>query len=730
MGVTIDDVLLRLEKVRTVRKAEQWTARCPAHDDRNPSLSVRLTREGKLLFNCHAQGCSFQSIMFALGLDGSTAKRSGNPLGLANATHVYDYRDERGKVLYKVARYTNPKSFRPWQPDGLSGWEMRLGGSTPRVPYNLPVLLDNPSEIVLWVEGEKDVDRAADAGLLATTTQGGANGLRSSIGAMRKHLAGRRVVIIPDADDPGDAYAEQALAAIKGAAASASILTLPGLEHRRDHGEDLSDWLDRHGHTIDELRAAIKAAMPMANDAPPKVTPIRPDVAKPRTDGTAALKDPPPDEPAKKAKRAKEKIPLTLILAQAIAGEGEHFAVDAGGKLWAYVGGVYVPNGKSIVHRHVKRLLTGPLDMPDKWTSHQADEVVAFISVDAPALWEKPRLDRINLRNGILSVKTRKLAPHSPEFLSPVQLPISYDPAAVCHEIEKFALEVFPEDAIELAWEIPAWLMTPDTSIQKAIMLTGPGGNGKSTWLDLLVTFLGRQNTSSKSLQKMESDRFAASGLVGKMANICADLPSAALVGTSMFKAITGGDMIPAEYKYGDPFDFIPFSRLLFSANQPPRSPDSSQGFYDRWVVIPFVGRFRESDEEVGRSEMHAKLTSDTELSGLLNRALDALPRLRKSGRFTTSSSTQTALAEFRDMTDPFTIWLDGECVDDPEGITPKEDLRASYARHCAKAGHATPGAESFGLMLLKARPSITKAQRTLRGKLMWCYIGISLRSD
>src|SRR5207302_650232 len=127
--------------------------------------------------------------------------------------------------------------------------------------------------------------------------------------------------------------------------------------------------------------------------------------------------------------------------------------------------------------------------------------------------------------------------------------------------------DTFPPDARAVAWEILADLLTPDRSIQKAALLAGEGGNGKSRFLAATSAFAGRRNVANLSLHKIEADRFAAARLLGKLANICADLPSDHLTGTSVFKAITGGDAIAAEYKYRDSFEFAPFCRLLFSAN-------------------------------------------------------------------------------------------------------------------------------------------------------------------
>ena len=129
--------------------------------------------------------------------------------------------------------------------------------------------------------------------------------------------------------------------------------------------------------------------------------------------------------------------------------------------------------------------------------------------------------------------------------------------------------------------------MTPDTSIQKAILLTGDGANGKSTYLRAVLSFIGKHNASAVSLHKLENDRFSAARLVGRLANICPDLPTTDLVSTSVFKAITGGGPLMAEYKFKDSFEFIPYARLVFSANhrrraRTPRRHSSGGGWSSR----------------------------------------------------------------------------------------------------------------------------------------------------
>ena len=115
--------LARLSGVR--RNGTGWQALCPAHEDRNPSLSV-TAHEGKILLFCHA-GCSVEAICAALGISvrdlftensnhGNRNQDSewgkpwpdGGPLGKPVA--VYDYCDEASTLLFQVGRFERIKN--------------------------------------------------------------------------------------------------------------------------------------------------------------------------------------------------------------------------------------------------------------------------------------------------------------------------------------------------------------------------------------------------------------------------------------------------------------------------------------------------------------------------------------------------------------------------------------------------------------------------------------------
>jgi P4 family phage/plasmid primase-like protien len=419
---------------------------------------------------------------------------------------------------------------------------------------------------------------------------------------------------------------------------------------------------------------------------------------------------------------------LVATLAHLIC-EKETFAQDEGGKLYRYKTGVYKARGEAFVKTRVKKLCRKLKRLKD-WSSHVANEVVEFIRVDSPLLWQRPPSDVINVKNGLLNIATGELGEHSPSHLSAVQLPVVYDPMAICPKIDKFVSEVFPEDATSVAYEIPGWLMTPDTSIQKAVLLIGPGGNGKSRYLRMVEAFLGKVNVSNLSLHRLESDKFACARLYGKLANICPDLPTEHLAGTSIFKAITGGDPVTGEYKFKDSFDFVPYSRLVFSANNPPRAHDASEGFFDRWIVVPFERRFRGERGEIRADKLDAMLCEPSEQSGLLNRALASLGRLRSAGRFSDCSSLESAFSEFHAATDPLSVWLDGQTVEGPRFITTKRALISAFSEHCERKGRSPMSEQAFGGAIKRLRPDVTDAQRTVSGKVQWCYVGIGLKTE
>jgi len=246
--MTAEEFAVRLEGKRS---GHGWAARCPGHEDRQASLSISEGSDRRVLVKCHA-GCKTSDILRAMRLtegDLFVAEKEfrGAP-GREVAT--YDYRDERGVLLYQVVRY-EPKTFRQRAADG--SWKMQ---GVRRVPYRLPQLLAAaPDALVFVAEGEKDCDRLAGLGLVATTNPGGAGNWKVIADEARKALAGRHVVALPDNDQVGAQHARDVVNSLAAVAASVRVLELPGLPPKGD----VSDWLGQGG-TPEQLVELAKGA--------------------------------------------------------------------------------------------------------------------------------------------------------------------------------------------------------------------------------------------------------------------------------------------------------------------------------------------------------------------------------------------------------------------------------------------------------------------------------------
>jgi 5S rRNA maturation endonuclease (ribonuclease M5) len=227
MNPALQRLLATLQGVR--RSGKGWMARCPAHIDRKPSLSIS-EKAGKVLIHCHG-GCTIESICAAVGFE----MRELFPPKRTRRRIVaeYDYLDEGGNLLNQVVRF-DPKDFRQRRPDGRGGWVWNLQGVR-RVLFRLPELL--PATDVLVCEGERDCETARSLGLVATTNAGGAG---KWINEYSESLCGKRVTIIADADQPGRKHAQQVAESLQNKAASVNVLELPG-------AKDLTEWVEKGG---------------------------------------------------------------------------------------------------------------------------------------------------------------------------------------------------------------------------------------------------------------------------------------------------------------------------------------------------------------------------------------------------------------------------------------------------------------------------------------------------
>lgn len=204
----VERVLDKLSGVR--ERGGGWQATCPAHDDRNPSLSITEGDDGRALIRCHA-GCDTSDVLDALELSERDLFESRNGdawsgvRSATNASRVWDIRDASGSLIARHHRRDLPNGEKRVWWSGPGG-EKRLKdvGLTPaELPlYGADFSADwHASATVVLVEGEPSADALRYVGIPTVATVTGASGTPGEDALAP--LAGRKVVLWPDADDPG-----------------------------------------------------------------------------------------------------------------------------------------------------------------------------------------------------------------------------------------------------------------------------------------------------------------------------------------------------------------------------------------------------------------------------------------------------------------------------------------------------------------------------------------------
>lgn len=414
---------------------------------------------------------------------------------------------------------------------------------------------------------------------------------------------------------------------------------------------------------------------------------------------------------------------------------------DSVNEIWFYQDGVYKPNGES----HIKELCR--LLFKDAFTPQRANKVIAkiqadtFIEANDFFLQEQANINEIPCANGILNIETFKLHPFTPDKIFFNKINALYDPSVDCPIIKKFFEDVLKDPAdIEVIFEIIGTMLRKKYFPQKAVMFLGNGENGKGITESLIKTFLGAENCSSIPLNQMTSDSFSVSEMFGKLANLAGDISNTDLKDTGRFKELSSGtDMVSAHRKFKQDLRFVNYAKMVFSCNELPRSYDLTHGFWRRWVLLEFPYTFLNRKEydlaqdktniKLADSDIFSKITTQKELSGLLNEALKGLKRVLQNKQYTYTKSTSDIMDFWIRKSDSFTAFCFDCLEEDPQGIIPKKEIRKAFGRYCREL--KLKGASDQNIkVVLENMFGVFESRRTFEGNFDPVWEGIKFKES
>lgn len=419
------------------------------------------------------------------------------------------------------------------------------------------------------------------------------------------------------------------------------------------------------------------------------------------------------------------KLDATLI-ADHVAFEPTPLGRGVDGDLYVYQGGVFVRD-EDIVTKRVAAALGA------KYSRTVEGQAAAhLLNKDLPevGLPDLPsgQLDYIVLNNGVYWWTDGTLEDHTPALGALAKLPITHDPIAVPHTFLAWMDQVFAGDK-EIqrhVWEVIGYLLMTGNPFQKIILFHGPGGDGKGTLMRVLRAMLGKDSYSSISLHQLVDDKFASSGLYGKIANISGDLSDKFVASPQILKEITGGDSISASRKFGQYFEFVPYAVPVFSINEHFRTNENSRGWKRRWMVIDFPVAVEEKALAGDIPYLDENLLLE-DIPGIFNVAMDALRQLMTRRRFDPPEAALAATSRMHDEADPFMMWLDDDehVFRDPDVSAACADVYRKYSNWCRRNGYSALASGPFGMRLKGV--GITKTRPRVGTSRTWHYQGIDV---
>ena len=346
--------------------------------------------------------------------------------------------------------------------------------------------------------------------------------------------------------------------------------------------------------------------------------------------------------------------------------------IKINGKLYIYRDGIYESGDEYIEKAMIEHI--------PNLTRSKRQEVLSYLTLLVSNESAIADANLIAFKNGVLNIADDTFTDFSPDYIITNKIPHNYNPDAKSELLDGVMrkLSCGDESVYELLYQAIGYCFYRRNELRKSFFLLGEKRNGKSTFLDMVSTLLGEDNTANLDLCEI-GDRFRTAELNGKLANIGDDINDEWVSNTAIFKKVVSGDIVTVERKGKDPFKLRSFAKFFFSANSLPRlgRGKDSRAVLDRLVIIPFDAKFTKDDSDYDPFIKY-KLRDESVMEALIAKAVPALKELLSEQEFEHCDKVSKNLEEFEISNNPILEFY--EELDESDYIN--EPVRAIYQRY------------------------------------------------
>lgn len=610
---------------------------------------------------------------------------------LGKPSHRWTYFDGNGEVLGYVARYDpagERKQIIPWTWDG-DAWGMGQWPA-PRPLYGLQELAARPDAAVLVVEGEKAADAARRFATpyAVVTWPAGAMAVDK---ADWTPLTGRKVLLWPDADEPGKKAMQRVAQIIAGDAAEVKMLDVSG----HPDGWDAADagfeswmafkvWALKRASLWGPVVAPERPALP----APPQAT----EIIDPETGEVEAL---PPEF-------SDDSLALEFV---AQYGAGLRWSPGLG---WMHDDGTHWKRDEHLIRFDLaRRTARGSAQLADAKirkaiTSAKTVNALLFLAQSDPAIvvpaaqWDSDPL-MLNTPAGIVDLRTGKLHERNRgQYLTQISR-VSPDTQQPTENWLRFISQVFADDidTIEFVQRMCGYCLSGDRREQKLFFAHGQGSNGKSTLLDILMWMMGtyalKLPTTALMASRNERHPTELAQLHGKRLAVSNELEEGSFWAEARIKELTGDETLTARFMRQDNFTFTMSHKHLIAGNHKPRLKGGDPAMARRMVLLPFLQKFEGAAKD---AKLPEKLKA--EAPGIMAWAIEGARKWYADG-LAIPGKVEDASRDYMVEHDDIAMWIEECCKIDAGTHARSSDLYASFRRWKQSRGEHEPSQTVWG---------------------------------
>jgi putative DNA primase/helicase len=316
---------------------------------------------------------------------------------------------------------------------------------------------------------------------------------------------------------------------------------------------------------------------------------------------------------------------------------------------------------------------------------------------------------------GTISLKTGKMhQPRPSDFITKLTgcVPDSREPVLWM----RFLSDVTRGDEPMMTYlqRVAGYSLTGLTTEHALFFIYGPGGNGKSVYLNLLVHILG-DYAANAPMDTFTSSKFNAhptdlAMLKGARLVTASETEEGRAWAEARIKVLTGGDPITARFMRQDFFTYKPQFKLLFAGNHQPTLHGVDVAMRRRFNMLPFIFRPDEPDFTLeDKLKEEAPRILGWALKGCLDWQLHGLGR---------PASVAAATDEYFEEQDLFGSWVDDRCETDPQAWDLPSTLFRSWTAYARESGEDPGSMVIFSSRLKRAgfRRGKSAGTRSYRG--------------